>query len=373
MNSSSPNSLTFQELILRLQTFWAQRGCVLQQPYDVEVGAGTMAPETFLRVLGPKPYKVAYVQPSRRPADGRYGENPNRLFKHMQLQVILKPPPENVQELYLESLGAIGIDLRQHDIKFEEDNWEAPTLSAWGVGWQVMLDGLEITQFTYFQQCGGVDLFPISAELTYGLERIGAFLQDVDSIYDIVWARDPDTGSVVKYGDVRLADELQFSVYNFELADVGKAWEHFELCEAECTGLIERWGVLKKDLKLTRDNGTEAGAAHLREKARFPLLGAYDLCLKCSHLFNILDARGAISVTERVGVIARVRALAVGIAKAWVDQQKNEPAPEKSDEPEPVGKKKLKANKEALSPVGGGALMSRFGLHRASCDFSHSR
>jgi glycyl-tRNA synthetase alpha chain len=189
MTSPHSNPLTFQELILRLQAFWAERGCVLQQPYDVEVGAGTMAPETFLRVLGPKPYKVAYVQPSRRPADGRYGENPNRLFKHMQLQVILKPPPENVQELYLESLGAIGIDLRQHDIKFEEDNWEAPTLSAWGVGWQVMLDGLEITQFTYFQQCGGVDLFPISAELTYGLERIGAFLQDVDSIYDIVWAR----------------------------------------------------------------------------------------------------------------------------------------------------------------------------------------
>ena len=234
MNPAKPNPLTFQELILRLQAFWAERGCVLQQPYDVEVGAGTMAPETFLRVLGPKPYKVAYVQPSRRPADGRYGENPNRLFKHMQLQVILKPPPENVQELYLESLGAIGIDLRQHDIKFEEDNWEAPTLSAWGVGWQVMLDGLEITQFTYFQQCGGVDLFPICAELTYGLERIGAFLQDVDSIYDIVWARDPDTGAEVKYGDVRLADELQFSVYNFEVADVESAWKHFELYEAEC-------------------------------------------------------------------------------------------------------------------------------------------
>ena len=193
MPSPKPNPLTFQELILRLQTFWAERGCVLQQPYDVEVGAGTMAPETFLRVLGPQPYKVAYVQPSRRPADGRYGENPNRLFKHMQLQVILKPPPENVQELYLESLGAMGIDLRQHDIKFEEDNWESPTLGAWGIGWQVMLDGLEITQFTYFQQCGGVDLDPISAELTYGLERIASFLQDKDSIYDIVWARDPET------------------------------------------------------------------------------------------------------------------------------------------------------------------------------------
>ena len=314
MNPSASNPLTFQELILRLQTFWAERGCVLQQPYDVEVGAGTMAPETFLRVLGPKPYKVAYVQPSRRPADGRYGENPNRLFKHMQLQVILKPPPENVQELYLESLAAIGIDLRQHDIKFEEDNWEAPTLSAWGVGWQVMLDGLEITQFTYFQQCGGVDLFPISAELTYGLERIGAFLQDVDSIYDIVWARDPETGSVVKYGDVRLADELQFSVYNFELADVEKAWKHFDLYEAECKGLLEKYvSANGKDQQTGPD-----------ESRRFPLLGAYDLCLKCSHLFNILDARGAISVTERVGVIARVRALAVGIAKAWVDQQKSD-------------------------------------------------
>jgi len=345
VSSSSSNPLTFQELILRLQTFWAQRGCVLQQPYDVEVGAGTMAPETFLRVLGPKPYKVAYVQPSRRPADGRYGENPNRLFKHMQLQVILKPPPENVQELYLESLGAIGIDLRQHDIKFEEDNWEAPTLSAWGVGWQVMLDGLEITQFTYFQQCGGVDLFPICAELTYGLERIAAFLQDVDSIYDIVWARDPDTGSVVKYGDVRLADEVQFSVYNFEMADVEKAWKHFELCEAECKGLIDRYAALVK-------NKSADGMA--REKERFPLLGAYDLCLKCSHLFNILDARGAISVTERVGVIARVRALAVGIAKAWVDQQsaqqKTESTAQESDEPEPVRKKESK--KENLAPVG---------------------
>jgi glycyl-tRNA synthetase alpha chain len=310
MVQSSPNSPTYQELILRLQSFWAARGCVLQQPYDVEVGAGTMAPETFLRVLGPNPYKVAYVQPSRRPADGRYGENPNRLFKHMQLQVILKPPPQNVQELYLESLSVLGIDLRQHDIKFEEDNWESPTLGAWGIGWQVMLDGLEITQFTYFQQCGGVDLDPICAELTYGLERIGAFLQDVNSIYDIVWARDPQTGHEVKYGDVRLADELQFSVYNFETADVDKTWKHFELCEAECKALIDKYAALSKDRKTT-----------LAEKKRFPLLGAYDLCLKCSHYFNILDARGAISVTERVGVIARVRALAVGIAKAWVDQQ----------------------------------------------------
>jgi glycyl-tRNA synthetase alpha chain len=315
----SLNSLTFQDIILRLQTFFAERGCVLQQPYDLEVGAGTMAPETFLRVLGPQPYKVAYVQPSRRPADGRYGENPNRLYKHMQLQVILKPPPENIQELYLESIEAIGIDLRQHDIKFEEDNWESPTLGAWGIGWQVMLDGLEITQFTYFQQCGGVDLEPISVELTYGLERIAAFLQDVDSIYDIVWARDPETGQVVTYGDVRLADEQQFSVYNFEAADVEKTWKHFELCEGECKALLERYAALAKDDERPRPG-----------KSRFPLLAAYDLCLKCSHLFNILDARGAISVTERVGVIARVRALAVGIAKAYVEQQQNKLAPKET-------------------------------------------
>src|SRR3981081_1697689 len=334
MPTPQSNPLTFQELILRLQTFWAERGCVLQQPYDVEVGAGTMAPETFLRVLGPSPYKVAYVQPSRRPADGRYGENPNRLFKHLQLQVILKPPPENVQELYLESLGAIGIDLRQHDIKFEEDNWESPTLGAWGIGWQVMLDGLEVTQFTYFQQCGGVDLDPISAELTYGLERLCAFLQDADSIYDRVWARDPETGREVKYGDVRLADEQQFSVYNFEMADVQSAWKHFELREAECKKLIDRYAAL------SRDKSEEDGIAH--EKSHFPLLGAYDLCLKCSHYFNILDARGAISVTERVGVIARVRALAVGIAKAWMDQQySTEKKSEKSGEvPKPTGKEK---------------------------------
>ena len=281
------SSLTFQDLLFRLQAFWAQRGCVLQQPYDVEVGAGTMCPETFLRVLGPKPYKVGYAQPSRRPADGRYGENPNRLFKHTQFQLILKPPPVNVQELYLESLEAMGIDLKHHDLKFEEDNWEWPAGGAWGVGWQVMLDGLEITQFTYFQQCGGMDLDPICAELTYGMERIAAFLQDVDSIYDIVWARDPQkdesgTGATVTYGDVRLAEELQFSVYNFEMADE---------------------------------------SASVTEKKRFPLLPTYELALKCSNLFNLLDARGAISVTERVGVIGRIRALAVGVAKAWVMQQ----------------------------------------------------
>ncbi len=327
MTTTKSKPPTFQEIILRLQTFWAARGCVLQQPYDVEVGAGTMAPETFLRVLGPQPYKVAYVQPSRRPADGRYGENPNRLFKHMQLQVILKPPPERVQEIYLESLGVLGIDLRKHDLKFEEDNWESPTLGAWGIGWQVMLDGLEITQFTYFQQCGGVDLDPISAELTYGLERIGAFLQDVDSIYDIVWARDPDTGREVKYGEVRLADEIQFSVYNFETADVDKAWKHFDLYEAECKTLVDAYGVALKE-KLDAD-------IHKADKKRFPVLAAYDLCLKCSHLFNILDARGAISVTERVGVIARVRALAVGVAKAYVDQQRKDIAGENPVEAKP--------------------------------------
>jgi glycyl-tRNA synthetase alpha chain len=302
---------TFQELILKLQTFWAERGCVLQQPYDLEVGAGTMSPETFLRVLGPKPYRTAYLQPSRRPADGRYGENPNRLYKHTQLQVILKPPPDDVQELYLQSLAAVGIDLRKHDIKFEEDNWESPTLGAWGIGWQVMLDGLEITQFTYFQQCGGIDLDPISAELTYGLERLAAFLQDVDSIYDIVWTRSAD-GQPVTYGDVRLAEELQLSVYNFEAADVQKAWQHLQLYEAECKALIDGYTETKKKAE-------ERGDAEAMR--RYPVLGAFDLCLKCSHLFNILDARGAISVTERVGVIARIRTLAVGAAKAYLDQQ----------------------------------------------------
>jgi glycyl-tRNA synthetase alpha chain len=246
-----------------------------------------------------------------------------------------------VQELYLESLGAIGIDLRQHDIKFEEDNWESPTLGAWGIGWQVMLDGLEVTQFTYFQQCGGVDLDPICAELTYGLERLCAFLQDVDSIYDIVWARDPDTGREVKYGDVRLTDEQQFSTYNFEAADVPSAWKHFELCEAECKGLLDRYAAISKS--------KSEGDGFVREKSRFPLLGAYDLCLKCSHYFNILDARGAISVTERVGVIARVRALAVGIAKAWMDQQY---ASETKTEMKEQGTKAAKQKKNSLAPVG---------------------
>jgi len=357
VNSLNSNSPTFQQLILKLQAFFAERGAVLQQPYDVEVGAGTMAPETFLRVLGPNPYKVAYVQPSRRPADGRYGENPNRLFKHLQLQVILKPPPENVQDLYLESLGAIGIDLRQHDIKFEEDNWESPTLGAWGIGWQVMLDGLEVTQFTYFQQCGGVDLEPISVELTYGLERLCAFLQDVDSIYDIVWARDHETGKEVRYGEVRLADEQQFSVYNFEMADVEKTWKHFELCETECKRLIELYGEMytaSRKQKIQKvESVLDGEGVGSPPKNRFPLLAAYDLCLKCSHYFNILDARGAISVTERVGVIARVRALAVGIAKAWMDQQhgsrEKRDAKDRDKESE---KRTSKEKKGKLAPVG---------------------
>src|SRR5947199_3446310 len=247
----------------------------------------------------------------------------------------------------------MDIGLRQHDIKFEEDNWESPTLGAWGIGWQVMLDGLEITQFTYFQQCGGIDLDPISAELTYALERIAAFLQDVHSIYDIVWARDPKTGDVTTYSDVRLADEFQFSVYNFEMADVEKTWKHFELCEAECKALLDEYSELiresanplhKVEEVITKLDG-KMGHTVSEKKKRFPLLPAYDLCLKCSHLFNILDARGAISVTERVGVIARVRALAVGIAKAYVDQQQGNTTADESSKEQKV----LTAKKETMS------------------------
>ena len=288
---------SFQEIIFKLKHYCAQRGSIIQEPYDVEVGAGTMCPETFLRVLGPKPYRVAYVQPSRRPADGRYGDNPNRLYKHWQLQVILKPAPGDTIEQYLGSLEAIGINLRQHDLKFEEDNWESPTLGAWGIGWQVMLDGLEITQFTYFQQCGGMDLELVPAELTYGLERLAAFLQVRDSVYEVEWAKG------FSYGDVRYLDELQYSVYNFEMADIPTLWKLFELYETEATRLLSLY-----DPKATG-------------KKRFPLLPAYDQVLKCSNLFNTLDSRGAISVTERVGVIQRVRRLAVGVAQAWVDQQ----------------------------------------------------
>jgi glycyl-tRNA synthetase alpha chain len=282
-------ALTFQETVFRLKQYWSERGCIIQEPYDVEVGAGTMAPETFLRVLGPQPYSVAYVQPSRRPADGRYGDNPNRLYKHQQLQVILKPAPADVIDQYLGSLEAIGIDLKKHDIKFEEDNWEAPTLGAWGIGWQVMLDGMEISQFTYFQQCGGFELDLVPAELTYGLERIVAFLQNVDSVYDIEWTRG------VKYRSVRLLEEYQFSKYNFELADVAMLWQLFDLHEKECQRLLT-----------------------LGERTQDTVLPAYDQVLKCSHVFNLLDSRGAISVTERVGVIGRVRKLALGVATAWM-------------------------------------------------------
>ena len=293
---------TFQETIFKLKKYWADHGCIIQEPYDTEVGAGTMAPETFLRVLGPKKYNVAYVQPSRRPADGRYGDNPNRLYKHQQLQVILKPTPANVLDLYMGSLEAIGIDLTKHDLKLEEDNWESPTLGAWGIGWQVMLDGMEITQFTYFQQCGGVDLDHVPAEITYGLERIVSFLQGVESVYDIEWVKG------VKYRDVRYFDELQQSVYNFEIANVDRLWRLLGEYEAEAQGLIDTYrGIEDED------------AAN---KRRFPLLSAYDNVLKCSNLFNLLDARGAISVTERVGVIGRVRKLAVGVAQAFLDQEK---------------------------------------------------
>ena len=276
--------MTFQQLMLALMDFWGRRGCVLQQPYDVEVGAGTMHPETFLRVLGPEPYRVAYIQPSRRPADGRYGENPNRLEKHHQLQVILKPPPADIQMIYLESLTAMGIKLEEHDIKFEEDNWEWPMGGATGVGWQVMLDGEEITQFTYFQQTGGLDLLPISGEITYGLERILMYLNDVENVYDLPW------NEHVTYGEIRRRDEFEFSKYYFELADVDRYFRLFDEHEAEAQHLLEENLVL----------------------------AAYDNCLKCSQLFNVLDARGAISVTERVHVIARVRALLGRVARAYV-------------------------------------------------------
>jgi glycyl-tRNA synthetase alpha chain len=297
MTRPSPRPETLQALIFRLQQFWSARGCLIQQPYDVEVGAGTMHPETFLRVLGPDAYRVAYIQPSRRPADGRYGENPNRLYKHLQLQVILKPSPPDAQELYLASLSAIGIPLREHDVRFEEDNWESPTLGAWGIGWQVLLDGLEITQFTYFQQCGGLDLDPVSVELTYGLERIGAFLQGVDNVFDMRWSSD------VLYRRVRWPEEQQFSAYSFDYADPQRTRQMFDLCEAEAKSLLDGY-----------DRTPES------DRARYPVLAAYDFCLKCSHLFNLLDSRGVISVTERAALIARVRQLACRVAAAYVEQ-----------------------------------------------------
>jgi glycyl-tRNA synthetase alpha chain len=285
--------LTFQSLILKLSEFWASRGCVLQQPLDVEVGAGTMHPETFLRVLGPGHWSVAYVQPARGRADGRFGENPNRLFKHHQFQVILKPAPDEVQQLYLESLEACGINPKQHDIRFEEDNWESPTLGAWGIGWQVMFDGLEITQFTYFQQAGGIELAPISAELTYGLERIAMVLQRVDSVYDLEWAPG------VKYRDVRHRDEVEESKYVFGQVD-GVSAAAFSSLHRE---LFEKYYQFAADL--------------LKAGLIWPAL---EHCLKCSHLFNILDSSNSIGVTERTAYILRVRQLAIGIAKAYVEQ-----------------------------------------------------
>jgi glycyl-tRNA synthetase alpha chain len=289
--------LSFQDLLLKLEEYWTRRDCILQQPYDIEVGAGTMHPETFLRVLGREPYRVVYAQPSRRPADGRYGENPNRLYKHTQLQVILKPAPADVQDLYLESLAAVGINLKEHDIRFEEDNWESPTLGAWGIGWQVLLDGQEITQFTYFQQSGGQNLDPISVELTYGLDRIASYLQGVDNVFDVRWSE------TVTYRQVRLAEEQQFSAYSFDHADAVSTRKQFDLAEAESARLLSAYAALKGP-----------------QKKGFPILQAYDLCLKCSHLFNLLDARGAISVTERAALIARVRKLAIRVAAAWLEQ-----------------------------------------------------
>ncbi|MDA1000912.1 MAG: glycine--tRNA ligase subunit alpha [bacterium] len=282
--------MTFQETILRLEKFWSEKGCLIQQPYDIEVGAGTMNPATFLRALGPEPWKVAYVEPSRRPTDGRYGENPNRLQHYYQYQVILKPSPENVQEQYLESLEALGVKPLDHDIRFVEDDWESPNLGAWGLGWEVWLDGMEITQFTYFQQVGGLDLDLISAELTYGLERIAMYLQGVENVYDLVWVRDPGGGNEIRYGDVHHQTEVEFSHYNFEEADTGMQFKAFDMYEKEGLSLI------KKGLT-------------------FP---AYDQALKCSHAFNILDARGAIGVSERARYIGRIRQMARACAESYL-------------------------------------------------------
>jgi len=276
--------LTFQELILSLHHYWTSRGCLMMQPYDIETGAGTFNPSTFLRVLGPEPWRAAYVEPSRRPTDGRYGENPNRLQRYYQYQVILKPSPLEVQDMYLDSLRELGLDPLKHDVRFVEDDWESPTLGAWGLGWEVWLDGMEITQFTYFQQVGGIDLRPVSVEITYGLERIAMYIQQVDNVYDLVWAPG------IKYGDVHHEDEVEFSKYNFEEADVEMHFKLFDYFEKECRRLAK------------------AGLA----------LPAYDCCLKCSHTFNMLDARGAISVTERTGYIGRVRNLARMCAERYV-------------------------------------------------------
>ena len=286
--------MTFQDLVFKLSAFWASQGCLIQQPLDIEVGAGTSHPETLLRVLGPKHWNVAFVQPSRRPADGRFGQNPNRLFKHHQFQVILKPAPDEVQQTYLQSLEACGIDPRQHDIRFEEDNWESPTLGAWGIGWQVLFDGLEITQFTYFQQVGGIDLSPISAELTYGLERIAMVLQKVDSMYDLQWAPG------VTYGEVRLRDEQEQSRYVFGQVQMPQA--DFSAFHRD---LFDRYYACAERLL---DSGL--------------IWPALEHCLKCSHLFNVLDASGSIGVTERTAYILRVRQLAVQIAQKYAGEQK---------------------------------------------------
>jgi glycyl-tRNA synthetase alpha chain len=281
--------MTFQELLMTLERFWADQGCVIQQPYDIEVGAGTFNPATLLRALGPEPWKVAYVEPSRRPTDGRYGENPNRLQHYYQYQVILKPSPLNVQELYLESLRVLGLDPLEHDIRFVEDDWESPTLGAWGLGWEVWLDGMEITQFTYFQQAGGIDLKPVSVELTYGPERICMYLQKVENVYDLEWTKG------IRYGDIHLKGEWEFSTYNFEKADVDMLFKLFDMYEAESLRII--------DQKL--------------------VLPAYDYCLKCSHTFNLLDARGAISVAERSRLIGRVRNLARLCAESYLKQRED--------------------------------------------------
>ena len=285
--------VTLQQLIFKLSEFWSTQGCLLQQPLDIEMGAGTMHAETFLRVLGPDHWNVAYVQPSRRPADGRFGENPNRLFKHHQFQVILKPAPDEVQQLYLQSLESCGIDLRSHDVRFEEDNWESPTLGAWGIGWQVLFDGQEITQFTYFQQAGGIDLSPISVELTYGLERLAMALQDVDDVFDLEWTNG------VKYRAVRHRDEVEQSKYAFGQTTMPRA----EFTALHRT-LFDQYYLLAQTLL-----------------ASGLILPAHEYCLKCSHMFNLLDASGGIGVTERTAYILRVRQLAVAIAKAWVGEE----------------------------------------------------
>jgi glycyl-tRNA synthetase alpha chain len=296
--SNSQSGSSFQALILRLQHYWAEQGCVILQPYDVEIGAGTFHPATALRALGPEPWRAAYVQPSRRPTDGRYGENPNRLQHYYQLQVILKPAPTDSQALYLKSLAALGIDGTRHDIRFVEDDWESPTLGASGLGWEVWLDGMEVSQFTYFQQVGGIECDPVSTELTYGLERLAMYVQGVESVYDLDYNGLPKGQGGVSYGDVFLRGEREFSAYNFERADTGKLFRHFADAEAECAALLDAGGA----------GGTRPALA----------LPAYDQCLKASHLFNLLDARGVISVTERAAYIGRVRALARGCCEAWL-------------------------------------------------------